>query len=504
MEADTDLVYRALKGDSDAFGLLVRMYREEVYAIALSIAGDPTDAEDLAQEAFIKAYLNLSQLKHPERFGAWLRRIARNHCKDWLRTHAEQYLPIDDLFSQEQFTFPPADDRILSEDFGRMLASALSALKKEDEQILRLFYMCGFKYDEITRVNGISYSAAASRLHKAKKRIKALIDGHISPSEARSAMTALSGGVEYMKLGLSTDILDGIRAVEYAQSAEIEKRQFFCGVNLEYTQEHGLRLIATDGKRMAVAQLPGDGGEEDISMTIPTEELGILKEAMEGKPAAVSVEQIDEDMAAFYIDDTKKLVKLISAKFPDYKAVIFYPRSYTESITIERKPAIDSVEKIIEESEGNCPSDWIQRGDVVYVSHASDILETREITNRSMELCYTFLGFITKSASPQELADSILNHLSQEEYQKWLDKLEKRRVPPAEPVGKLKILASEGEAEFAGRLNSHFLLDAFGAMVGDTVKIRYRMGSHMNVTMRAVLLEDDTDNVHVVMPMKVE
>ena len=74
METDADLVYRTLEGDQDAFGLLVKAYSEEVYTIALSIVGDPMDAEDLSQEAFIKAYLNLSQIKHPERFGGWLRK----------------------------------------------------------------------------------------------------------------------------------------------------------------------------------------------------------------------------------------------------------------------------------------------------------------------------------------------------------------------------------------------------------------------------------------------
>jgi DNA polymerase III sliding clamp (beta) subunit (PCNA family) len=368
------------------------------------------------------------------------------------------------------------------------------------EQVL--LYVYGFKYDEITRVSGLSYSAAASRLHKAKKRIKALIDGYIPPSDAGPAIMALSGGMEDMKLGFSTDILEGIRAVEYAQNIEDEKRQFLCGVNLEYTREHGLRLIATDGKRLAVAQLPSDGAEEDMSITIPTEELGILKEAMEGKSAAVSVGQIDENLAAFYIDDGKKLVKLISAKFPDYRVVIFYPRIYSKSVTIERKLAIDAMEKVIEASEGNSPSDWIQWSDVMYISHASDILAMREITDRAMELCHTLLGFIARSAFPKELADNIFTHLPREEYQKLLEELEKRKAPPSEPVGTLKILASEGEAEFAGRFNSHFLLDAFRAMTGDAVKIRYRMDGR--ITQHSVLLEDDTDNIHILMPMKVE
>ena len=56
------LVCRTLNGDRSAFGLLVEMYREEVFSIALGIVRNPMDAEDLAQEAFIKAYLNLPQL----------------------------------------------------------------------------------------------------------------------------------------------------------------------------------------------------------------------------------------------------------------------------------------------------------------------------------------------------------------------------------------------------------------------------------------------------------
>ena len=98
----------------------------------------------------------------------------------------------------------------------------------------------------------------------------------------------------------------------------------------------------------------------------------------------------------------------------------------------------------------------------------------------------------------------IFNHLPREEYQKLLREIEKRKEPPSDPVGKLKVLASEGDAKFAGRFNSHFLLDAFRAMTGDAVKMRYRMESYMNVTLHPLLLEDGTDNVHVVMPMKVD
>jgi len=305
-----------------------------------------------------------------------------------------------------------------------------------------------------------------------------------------------------MKLGLSKDILDGIKAVEYAQNIDDEKRYFLHGACLEYTKEDGLRMIATDGKRLAVAQLPGDGGEENMSIVIPTEELNILKESLASICVDVSVDKIDNNLAAFYIGDEKKLVKLIPLQFPDYTAVLFYPKGYSNSVTIERRPAIKLMEEIVETSEGRCASDWIQWDDTLYILHASDVLQTPDVMEQSMELHHKILGFIAESVSPEKLSENIFNYLPREEYQKLLDVIEKRKAPPLDPVGTLKALDSEGDIEFAGRCGSNFLLDAFRAMTGDAVKIRYRLEMDMRVTRHALRLEDDTDNIHLLMPMR--
>ena len=118
------------------------------------------------------------------------------------------------------------------------------------------------------------------------------------------------------------------------------------------------------------------------------------------------------------------------------------------------------------------------------------------------------LRFITESTSPEELYEKIASHLPREEYQKLLNELERRAVPPPEPVGALRIMASEGEARFVGRFNSYFLRGAFKAMTCHTVKMRYRMESPANAIpkplLKPLLLEDDTDNIHVIMPMKGE
>ena len=98
---DEMLVKRTLKGDKDAFNQLVAKYQTRVYGLAVNILRNFSDAEDLAQEAFIRAYLSLHQLRDPAKFGAWLYRITQNLCRRWLQrkgNHEEVREYIRNLF----------------------------------------------------------------------------------------------------------------------------------------------------------------------------------------------------------------------------------------------------------------------------------------------------------------------------------------------------------------------------------------------------------------------
>ncbi|MFQ6040951.1 MAG: RNA polymerase sigma factor, partial [Candidatus Poribacteria bacterium] len=92
---DAQLVERTLEGDMSAYGILVNRYRSLVYGLACHVIGRFQDAEDIAQEAFIKAYNSLSTLKDKAKFGSWLRVITLNLCKMWLRKSVDSYLDIN-------------------------------------------------------------------------------------------------------------------------------------------------------------------------------------------------------------------------------------------------------------------------------------------------------------------------------------------------------------------------------------------------------------------------
>ena len=83
---DADLVRRTLAGSREAYKELVTRYQGHVYGLAYSLLGDWAEAQDIAQEAFLRAYTNLDQLRERERFAAWLRRVAFGVTMDWLKS----------------------------------------------------------------------------------------------------------------------------------------------------------------------------------------------------------------------------------------------------------------------------------------------------------------------------------------------------------------------------------------------------------------------------------
>jgi len=502
-----EIILKAINGDHDAYGLLVKKHHAEVFAIAMSMVGNQLDAEELTQEAFVKAYLNLSKLKKTERFDAWLRCIIRNLCRDWLRRQMQPDLPIDDLFNDCQLTFPSADENILKKEYNEALAESLSSLTYDDKKILRLYYVYGFDYEEIIHANRQSYSAVTSKLHKAKNRLKDVIKNQASPYITEGVLIALSGGDRYMKTGLgrSQDVLCGIKTVEYAQLLE-SSRYFLNGIYLERTNEFGLRMVTTDGKRMAVAQLSENDDKVEISMIILRDDVNILKEALQRKNADVSIEKVDESLSAFYIGDTKKLIRLNNGEFPNYNDVL--SKDYTQSISLERQAILNIMERIVDPLKEQSPSDWVQKGSFVYVSSAN-LFARQIIRNKAAELCHKLLEFITSSNSPEVLGKSITDHLPKEEYQNLLDELEKQKeyMDASKPLDQLKILNSEGYREFICRINGRYMLDAVKVMKGDIVKIHYQMGDSTTIPSIAVSgpikLSDETDNIHIIMPMMV-
>jgi RNA polymerase sigma-70 factor (ECF subfamily) len=172
------LVRRSRRGDTVAFSELVRLHQDQVYRLAQRMVG-PDAAEDVAQQAFVRAWQSLDRFDERAAFGTWLYRIAINACLDELR-RASRYrpVPLDDV----EWTLAGAEDiadSVVDEDERQArraaLAWALEQLPSEDRLILHLRTGEERSYEEIGSLLGLNVRTVGTRLYRARARLHALV-----------------------------------------------------------------------------------------------------------------------------------------------------------------------------------------------------------------------------------------------------------------------------------------------------------------------------------------
>jgi len=164
-------VQAAMEGDQDAFSELVYTYQNAVYNLCYRLLSERTEAEDAAQEAFLRAYLNLKRYDPSRSFKTWLLTIASNHCIDRLRRRRLTWLSIEDplpnlsLSSDE----PEPEDASMMRERSAELQSILDELSPEYRSAVVLRYWYDYSYNEIADILDTTESAIKSRLFRARQ-----------------------------------------------------------------------------------------------------------------------------------------------------------------------------------------------------------------------------------------------------------------------------------------------------------------------------------------------
>ena len=173
---DWDLVQRSLQGDSQAFAELVRRYERLVFRIAGGFLRDRGEVEDVAQDAFLKAYEALSGFRAGAPFGPWIAQIATRTCYDRLRARQRRgEVAWEDLSLSEQSearSFAagrPADDTAAARDLAER---ALAGLPPKDRQALILADALGHTAAEVGQMMGCTALAVRLRLHRARRAMR--------------------------------------------------------------------------------------------------------------------------------------------------------------------------------------------------------------------------------------------------------------------------------------------------------------------------------------------
>jgi RNA polymerase sigma-70 factor (ECF subfamily) len=174
---DAELVERTRAGDREAYGDLVTRYQGHVYGLAYSLAGRWEDAQDIAQETFIRAYCNLDQLREPARFPAWLRRVTVGVAVGWLRSFRPKlFARIDgqvDLETLEIPDFEPGPPEVLErKELAEAVQRAVASLPAKYRVPLTMFHLDGLSYEKVASFLDIPLGTAKSLLHRARAKLK--------------------------------------------------------------------------------------------------------------------------------------------------------------------------------------------------------------------------------------------------------------------------------------------------------------------------------------------
>lgn len=175
---DQELVWveQARKGDQRAFGFLVQAYQKPVFNLTYRMLGNAQEAEDAAQETFLRAYANLRQYNVDHKFSTWLFSIANHHCIDRLRKRRMTFVSIDDNPVLENMTgdAPLPERQALAREQNREMQRLLEQLEPEYRLPLVLRYWEDYSYEDIATTMEITVAAVKSRLFRARQQIAKL------------------------------------------------------------------------------------------------------------------------------------------------------------------------------------------------------------------------------------------------------------------------------------------------------------------------------------------
>ena len=166
-------VNAALKGDQDAFAELVYAYQDAVYNLCYRMLYDRVEAEDAAQEAFLRAYLHLQRYDPSRSFKTWVLSIASNYCIDRIRRRRMQWLSLDDPLPNLSLREddPEPEDIAITREQSAALQTMLSKLPPDYRAAVVLRYWYDYSYVEIADILDTTESAIKSRLFRARQML---------------------------------------------------------------------------------------------------------------------------------------------------------------------------------------------------------------------------------------------------------------------------------------------------------------------------------------------
>ena len=185
MTANDDIHYINLiiEGDINAFNILVDRYKDLVFSLALKMVKNREEAEEVAQDAFIKVFKSLSQFKGDSKFSTWIYKVTYNTCLDRLKKQKreQQVVSIDEFNTNQIKSIDNALDKMENEEREKAIQDCIQLLPADDAFLLTLFYFDEQSLEEIAKVIGLTANNVKVKLFRSRKKLTSILKETLEP-----------------------------------------------------------------------------------------------------------------------------------------------------------------------------------------------------------------------------------------------------------------------------------------------------------------------------------
>jgi len=178
---DEHLINKVIKGENNAYAVLVDRYKHMVYTLALKIVKNREDAEEVAQDTFVKAYSALNEFKGESKFSTWLYKIAYYRSLDYLKKNKRR-VETSTIDISEEYNIASMDDALDGmevKERAEIIKHAIQELPAADAVLITLYYFETLSMNEISKVMGIPANTIKVRLFRGRKRLAKILENNL-------------------------------------------------------------------------------------------------------------------------------------------------------------------------------------------------------------------------------------------------------------------------------------------------------------------------------------
>lgn len=181
-QSDHTYIQQVLKGDTNAFSFLVRKYQDMVFSIALKMLQNREEAEDVAQEVFVKCYHSLGKYKGKAKFGSWLYRITYNACLDNIKSYSRNFNTtelIEHVHEGEVGMLENGIDVLEQKERNATIQNAIKQLSSDEQVIILLYYFEELPLKDIAEIVDVSLDNIKIKLFRSRKKLFKLLKNEV-------------------------------------------------------------------------------------------------------------------------------------------------------------------------------------------------------------------------------------------------------------------------------------------------------------------------------------